>query len=285
MKIAGRISILAIFMLPIGSLAQNAPESLPNAPSSQLSPAPPPSAGSPGSSLQSEPRSEKKDPGGSPANASSDPSEQLRSSVHTPAARLTFDDKFTDYLHGTFGPRAVFLSAIVSGIKMANPPSHYPNDWRQGAEAYGRLYGDAFAQGASAHTGRFITGVLLHEDFRYRPSTSRNPGVRTLHALAYTFFDKSDSGHARIAFSNFVGAAAGGFVGNAYLPSGFANVSHASSRSAVEFGGYAGNNLLSEFGPDLMRLLTKLHLSQSQGKTRHARIYIPEWWVPKKDDH
>jgi hypothetical protein len=38
------------------------------------------------------------------------------------------------------------------------------------------------------------------------------------------------------AFSNFVGAKAAGFVGNAYLPSGFNNATHAGQRATLQFG-------------------------------------------------
>jgi hypothetical protein len=35
-----------------------------------------------------------------------------------------------------FGPRSIFTNAFSSGIRMANPPSRYPREWRAGAEAY-----------------------------------------------------------------------------------------------------------------------------------------------------
>ena len=121
-------------------------------------------------------------------------------------------------------------------------------------------------------TGRFLTGALLHEDFRYRPSASTNPLARTFHALAFTFVDKSDSGHNRIAFANFLGAEAGGFVGNLYLPAGFNNLSHAETRTAIAFGSFAAQNLLREFVPTLLKATRKWH-------TPFPRIPVPEWWV------
>jgi hypothetical protein len=53
------------------------------------------------------------------------------------------------------------------------------------------------------------------------------------------------------ALSNFVGAAAGGFVGNAYLPSGFNNLTHAGQRAKLRFGFAAGGNLFREFAPQM----------------------------------
>jgi hypothetical protein len=97
--------------------------------------------------------------------------------------------------------------AFRAGIRMANPPGkgamQYPPEWRQGAEAFGRNYGDAFAQRVTFQTGRFATGVITHEDPRYIPSSSHNVLARSLHALTFTFLDRSDSGRPMPAFSNF----------------------------------------------------------------------------------
>ena len=72
--------------------------------------------------------------------------------------------------------------------------------------------------------------------------------------------DKSDSGHNRFAVANFAGAGAAGFVGSLYLPAGYANLGHAGTRTAFAFGGLAADNLMREFGPDLLQLARKLHV-------------------------
>jgi hypothetical protein len=53
------------------------------------------------------------------------------------------------------------------------------------------------------------------------------------------------------AFSNFVGATAAGFVGNAYLPSSFNNATHAGQRATLQFGFTAAGNLFREFAPQM----------------------------------
>jgi len=172
----------------------------------------------------------------------------------------TLSEKFMDYSILSYGPRSLIAPLFVAGIRMANPPDAYPHDWRDGMGAFGRDYGNTLAIRSALDTGRFLTGAVLHEDFRYRPSSSRNPLARTFHALAFTVIDRSDSGAPRLAVANFVGAGAGGFVGNLYLPAGFNNLSHAQTRMAIAFGSLAGQNLLREFEPDLERLAHKLHL-------------------------
>lgn len=167
-------------------------------------------------------------------------------------------------LHGKFGyymtesylnPSALTAPAFRAGLRMANPPgkgaTQYPAEWRQGAEAFGRNYGDAFAERTSFQTARFVTGIIAREDPRYFPSDSHNIVARSLHALSFTFVDRSDSGHPMPAVSNFVGAAAGGFVGNAYLPAGFNDVTHAGQRTTIRFAFAAGGNLFREFAPQM----------------------------------
>jgi hypothetical protein len=58
-----------------------------------------------------------------------------------------------------------------------------------------------------------------------------------------------------LALSNFVGAAAGGFVGNTYLPNGFNDVTHAGQRATMRFGTLAAGNLFREFAPQMPRPL------------------------------
>jgi len=166
--------------------------------------------------------------------------------------------KFRYYLGETYlNPTFITAPAFRAGIRMANPPGHfsttYPAHWKQGPGAFGRNYGDAMAQRVSFQTARFATGVLIREDPRYWPSFSHNGFVRSLHAFGYTFMDRSDSGHRVPAVSNFVGAAAAGFVGNTYLPPGFANLTHAGQRAALQFAFFGAGNLYREFAPQLPR--------------------------------
>ena len=136
------------------------------------------------------------------------------------------------------------------------------------------MYGAALASGISLRTGRFLAGAVLHEDFRYRPYNSDNAWARIFHAVAFTFVDKSDSGHNRIAFANLAGAVSGGFVGNLYLPAGYDNLTHAETRTATIFGTLASQNLLREFAPDILHFTHKLRLP-------FPRIPVPKWWNRK----
>jgi hypothetical protein len=184
---------------------------------------------------------------------------------------MDFVEKFKYLVEPAFGPRSFFTNAFSTGIRMANPPSRYPHEWRAGAEAYGRLYGDSFARTGAEGIGRFSTAVLLHEDPRYRRSDSSFLPARLGHALVFIFIDRTDGGHSTVAIANFTGAAAAGFIGNAYLPAGFDNLTHAGQRSATAFGGMAAQNVLQEFSPELGDFLKKIHLPHIPTP--------PVWWT------
>lgn len=240
MKSATTISVLALLILPATASGQDAVKPLPNAPSSRTI-----SAGSGG------PTELGQRAANPPSSVAIDPV-----SPQTPTIRngISFADKAHYYLSETyFNPSALTAPALRAGLRMANPPgkgaSQYPSEWRQGAEAVGRNYGDAVAERVSFQTARFATGVITREDPRYIASSSHNLFARSIHAISFTVVDRSNSGHRMPAISNFVGAAAGGFVGNAYLPAGFNDLTHAGQRATLRFGLAAAGNLFREFVP------------------------------------
>jgi hypothetical protein len=244
MKNAISISLLAVLTLPAIASGQDAANPLPHSPSAQT--AVEGSGNMPGiGQWGADP------PSSSPA---------IDPSPVQPAPAITTGRgagvKFRYYLTETyFNPSALTAPAFRAGLRMANPPGKgatpYPLEWRQGAEAFGRNYGDAFAERISFQTARFVTGAMTREDPRYIPSSSHNILARSFHALTFTFMDRSDSGHPVPALSNFVGAAAGGFVGNTYLPAGFNNVTHAGQRATLRLGFFAAGNLFREFAPQM----------------------------------
>jgi hypothetical protein len=190
-------------------------------------------------------------------------------------APMTIQDKFVIYAHKSFGPPALILPAFGAGLGMINPPSKYPKEWKDGAGAFGRNYGYRLADRTSRDTAQFLTGALLREDPRYLRSTSSNPLARTVHALAFTIFDKTDSGRTTFAASNFAAAAAGGFVGMGILPHGYNDITHAEQHMASEFLQIGIGNVLTEFEPQWGPWAKKLRIPK----------LLPGWWVPEHQHH
>jgi hypothetical protein len=184
---------------------------------------------------------------------------------------VSFPDKVRIYEYKTFGPPAVILPGFGAGLGMINAPSKCPKEWKDGAAAFGRNYGYRVADHTSRNTAQFLAGALLHEDPRYLRSTSSNPFIRTIHALAFTVLDKTDSGRTTFAVSNFASAAAGGFVGMGILPDGYNDVTHAEQHMASEFLQIGIGNVLTEFEPQWGPWAKKLRINK----------ILPAWWVPK----
>lgn len=171
---------------------------------------------------------------------------------------LTVAGKFRYFANESFRPGVFLVAGFYTGLTMANPPKHYPAEWRQGAAGFGRNYGDFIASWTAVQGGKFIAASALREDPRYIRSGSRNLFARAFHAVRFAVMDKSDTGHNRPALANVAGAFAGGFVGNAYLPDGFNDVAHGLQRSGVALSGFATSNLVDEFRPEIRKIGHKL---------------------------
>jgi hypothetical protein len=188
---------------------------------------------------------------------------------------LTSEEKLSVYVHRTFGPPAFILPAFGAGVSMLNPPTHYPREWKDGAPAFWRHYGNTVAVVTARETASILASVALHEDSRYRPSSSTNVLFRAFRALSYTVVDRTDSGRRTIALSNFAGAAAGGLIGRAYLPNGFDDATHAQQRIALQFATVAIHNLAAEFQPQWGPIVKKLRIPK----------LLPAWWVSQNPQH
>lgn len=162
--------------------------------------------------------------------------------------------KTSFYTHRILNPATFLGPATEAGFIMAAPPKAYPPEWRQGAAAYWRNYGSALGRQQTGEFSRFAAGVALREDPRYYPSTRIPVFARIVHALAFTFVDRSDDGDARLAFANLIGAVAGGLVGDAYLPTGYTDWRHSGVRTGVQMSAFGASNLVDEFRPELNRL-------------------------------
>ena len=188
---------------------------------------------------------------------------------------MTVVQKFSFFEKPVFGPREAILTSFTAGFRLLTPPDAFPREWRQGMGAYGRNVGDHYARHAARATASFAAAALLHEDVRYHPARSTSFVGRFAYALGYTLVDRTDGGRLTPAISNFAGAMAGGFVGNAYMPDGFHDTTHAGQRALGIMGGMAIKNLAEEFGPDLARIARKL------GIPTGGKIPVPEWWTSK----
>jgi hypothetical protein len=92
------------------------------------------------------------------------------------------------------------------------------------------------------------------------------------HAVAFTLVDKTDSGRNTFALSNFVGAAAGAFVGMGLLPNRYNSATHAEQRTLRGLAAIAVGNIATEFRPQWAPILRRIRVPK----------VLPEWWTPRR---
>ena len=90
----------------------------------------------------------------------------------------TQSERFMEYAILTFGPRALVLPIVPASLKMMARDHSYGSEAPDGWDALGRHYGDGLARMTALQTGRYLTGALTHEDYRYRPSRRTNKLAR-----------------------------------------------------------------------------------------------------------
>src|SRR5581483_4923122 len=95
------------------------------------------------------------------------PSVAKASTTTAQAVPLGFDGKARYFAQRMFSPWNIVTPAFGAGLGMATADSRLPREWRQGAGAFGRLYGTEIAALATFNTTKFLTGLALREDPRY----------------------------------------------------------------------------------------------------------------------
>ena len=120
---------------------------------------------------------------------------------------LTPRERLRRYLKSTYGPEAFLRAAAGSGISQWTDT---PKEWKQGWEAYGERFGNAFAKHTIDKTLESGAAAILHEDNRYYRLGEAGMWKRTRHAIGSAFVARNDAGGEHFAYSRFGGALGGG---------------------------------------------------------------------------
>lgn len=195
----------------------------------------------------------------------------LNLSDHRPIARPTARvatgstglaplEKLECLLRVSYSTESLIWPGVGASKKMIFPPQAYSSEWRAGFGAFARNYGDVLVNNTANRDAKYLSAIIFHEDTRYWTCSDKRIVPRVLHLIVFSLVDKSDSGKNMLAISNLFGAAAGGFIGNAYLPQGYANVTHAGQRSLIELAESPLPNLACEFTPEFRTLMNLVHL-------------------------
>lgn len=164
---------------------------------------------------------------------------------------LTTGQKFRLATAGVFDWAAYPFNGALAAVAQAK---NDPASWGQGWGAYGKRYGESFADNS---IGTYMTTAifpsLLHEDPRYYQMGKGSFAHRAYHGINRLFVTRTDSGHDRFNISESAGNAVAAAISNIYHPA----EDRTAARNASTFGLlilWDGlSNEMKEFWPDIRR--------------------------------
>ncbi len=123
-----------------------------------------------------------------------------------------------------------------------------PEQWRQGAEGYGKRLGAGFADATTEGLiGNAILPSLLHQDPRYFYQGSGTKKSRALHAILAAFICKGDNGTTQPNYSTWGGSLISSSISLAYYPSSDRNAQHVFKNFGIGMGLHIAGGVVQEF--------------------------------------
>jgi hypothetical protein len=166
---------------------------------------------------------------------------------------IPWQAKMTIARKDSFDYPLVGIAAILAGIGQLSDQNP---SFGQGIKGYAERWGTGYIDQAVGNL--FTEGImpsLLHEDPRYFRRGTGSGAYRTFYALSRIMVTKTDSGHTRFNYSEWVGNAAGTAISNLYYPDGRTwnqNLFKLVEQCATD----GASQVLKEFWPDIKR---KMH--------------------------
>jgi hypothetical protein len=164
---------------------------------------------------------------------------------------LTTGQKFRLATAGVFDWAAYPFNA---GLAAEAQAKNDPKSWGQGWGAYGKRYGESFADNS---IGTYMTTAifpsLLGEDPRYYQLGKGRFVHRAYHAVNRLFVTRTDSGHDRFNISESLGNAVAAGISNVYHPAEDRTVGRNASTFGLLILWDGLSNELKEFWPDIRR--------------------------------
>jgi hypothetical protein len=180
----------------------------------------------------------------------------VENSAQTPP--LTAGQKFKITLRSSFDYVQYPWYAALAGISQAeNSEAGYG----QGAEGYGKRFGQEFADGTIENfMVNAVVPSLLHTDPRYYQLGKGGFWHRTEYALSRLVITRTDAGNRTFNFAEIGGSAAAAAISTySYHPQADRNLSNTASTWGTQIGYDALSIFAKEFWPDIRRKIKKKH--------------------------
>jgi hypothetical protein len=173
---------------------------------------------------------------------------------HGEVPPLTARQKWYLALKETEDPFNIASAAMTAGF--AQHDNQTPR-YGEGPAAYGKRFGAALADFGSQNA--FSAGLfasVLHQDPRYfRMGPAEGIAHRVVYSISRLGIARQDSGKAAFNASNFFGMILGIAASNAYYPAASRTGSVMVGRLGTSLMGGAIGNVMSEFWPDIQKML------------------------------
>jgi Carboxypeptidase regulatory-like domain len=161
------------------------------------------------------------------------------------AAPLTWKQKFSLAVRGTFDPAAFIGVGVAAGIEQANNSFA---GYGQGASGYGKRYAAKFVDGRTSDLlTHAVFPTLFHQDPRYYYQGTGSFKSRLMHAVGSAFVTRSDSGGTEPNYSYFLGDVSSAALSNLYYPEANRGAHLMFTNAAVGLAGRVGGNIIREF--------------------------------------
>jgi hypothetical protein len=171
--------------------------------------------------------------------------------IATSAAPLSAGQKFKLFLNESVSPASFVYSAISAGF---NQWRDVPHDYGQGAQGYGKRFGESMARSTSqSFFGTFVTSSILHEDPRFFPQYQPTLWGSVKYAARRIVVTRTDSGRSTFNVAGFVGPIATEALANTYLPRSEQTGAKAAERIGSDLAWKFAGNMFKNYWPTLFK--------------------------------
>jgi hypothetical protein len=156
------------------------------------------------------------------------------------------------YAESLFSPFHFFLAGLQAGISQEQDS---PHEWGQGAEGYGKRFGNYYAEATTAAMLQMIGEDLLHEDNYYYGSGEHGMWKRLKYAVKTSVLARGTDGTLHFSISQVGSTAAASFISRLWQPPSRDSAADGAKNFGVSMATNAGVNVAREFLPDLFQRL------------------------------
>lgn len=185
-----------------------------------------------------------------------------------PADAFGLKSKLRFHVESVASPWSVAGSAAYAGILHKIDT---PDEWGQGAGAYGRRFASTLACSGIHAVLAFGLDSTLHQDPRYFRSGGTGFWRRTAHALRGTILTRTDRGGETLSTWRLGSAYGAAFLSNQWYPDRLNTVRLGVLQGTLQIGFDFASNLGAEFLPDLKRKILRRKPELAPSDRRQGR--------------